>query len=217
MNPETTLVVLDTCVLMPLRLSDVLMDLRLEQLFSLHWTAEIEAEYLKNMLKAFEFPRAAVEGRLRAMRRRCPEWEVYVSAKGRARVPAKVDAKDRHIAAAALDLRRFADEESDKATYDVFLVTDNVRHFAKGEMAKLGVKVTKAGAFLDAVYEEHPAQAERAVQRAVSDLKDPPYTHAELLAALKRHGAQQLVKGLAARWGVEPVERVATKSRRQKR
>jgi hypothetical protein len=84
-------------------------------------------------------------------------------------------------------------------------------------MGKLGVKVTKAGAFLDAVYEEHPAQAERAVRRAVSDLKQPPYTQAELLAALKRHGAQQLVKGLAARWGVEADELVATESRRRKR
>lgn len=217
MKPETTLVVLDTCVLMPLRLSDVLMDLRLEQVFSLHWTAEIEAEYLKNMQKAFGFPQAAVQGRLRAMRRRCPEWEVFVSAKALARVPSKVDAKDRHIAAAALDLRLFVEEESDKTTYDVFLVTDNVRHFAKAEMGKLGVKVTKAGAFLDAVYEEHPAQTESAVRRAVSDLKQPPYTPAELLAALKRHGAQQLVKGLAARWGVEADELVATESRRRKR
>lgn len=145
MRLETTLVVLDICVLMPLRLSDVLMDLRLEQLFSLHWTAEIEAEYLKNMQTAFGFTQAAVEGRLRAMRRRCPEWDVFVSAQALARVPDKVDAKDRHIAAAALDLRRFVEDESDKTTYDVFLVTDNVRHFAKAEMGKLGGQARRQG------------------------------------------------------------------------
>jgi len=165
------------------------------------------------MQKAFGYPEAAVQRRLRAMRRRCPEWEVSAAPGALGRVPAKVDAKDRHVAAASLTLRQYVEEEPDQSECDVYLVTDNVRHFAKGDMGKLGVKVVKAGTFLDTVYLAHPAETERAVQTAVSDLKDPPYTRAELLAALNGHGAHQLVEGLSARWKVAPTKRVAANVR----
>ncbi|MBI3155424.1 MAG: PIN domain-containing protein [Burkholderiales bacterium] len=216
MKLAATLVVLDTCVLMPPRLSDVLMDLRGEELFSLHWTTAIEVEYLRNMQTAFGFPQEAVRGRLRAMRGRCPEWEVHVSPAARAKVPAKVDPEDGHVAAAALTLRHYVDEERDPAAYQVFLVTDNVRHFARGEMGKLGVEVMKAGAFLDRVYGEHPEETGRAVQRAVSDLSRAPYTEGELLAALEAHGARKLVEGLTTRLGVTTVRRAGGRPRVRK-
>ena len=38
-----TLVILNTCVLLPSRLSDVLFDLMLEDLYFAYWTAEVEA------------------------------------------------------------------------------------------------------------------------------------------------------------------------------
>jgi hypothetical protein len=47
-----TLVVLDACVLLPPRLSDVLFDLALEGLYVPLWTAEIEAEFLRNFQAA---------------------------------------------------------------------------------------------------------------------------------------------------------------------
>jgi hypothetical protein len=50
-NRDTTLVVLDTCVQLRLRLSDVLMDMRAENLFSAHWTQNIDEEFLRNMVK----------------------------------------------------------------------------------------------------------------------------------------------------------------------
>jgi hypothetical protein len=43
-----TYVLLDTCVLIPSRLSDVLFDLMLDGLFYVFWTADIEKEFLKN-------------------------------------------------------------------------------------------------------------------------------------------------------------------------
>lgn len=113
MNVDDTLVVLDTCVLMPLRLSDVLMDLRGERLFAAHWTAEIDKEYLRNMQGAFGFSETATLKRLGAMKKRCPEWEVSATATALALVPDKVDAKDRHVAAAALTLRQYADHDEE--------------------------------------------------------------------------------------------------------
>ena len=43
-----TLVIFDTCVLLPSRLSDVLFDLMLEGLYFAHWTGDVEAEFLRN-------------------------------------------------------------------------------------------------------------------------------------------------------------------------
>ena len=43
-----TLVIFDTCVLLPSRLSDVLFDLMLEDLYFAHWTGDVEAEFLCN-------------------------------------------------------------------------------------------------------------------------------------------------------------------------
>ena len=48
MNLRDTFVILDTCVLLKLRLSDVLMDLRAEKLFSAHWTEDVDDEFLQN-------------------------------------------------------------------------------------------------------------------------------------------------------------------------
>ena len=125
-------------------------------------------------------------------------------------VPEKVDEKDRHVAAAALALRHSADEatEDDEPAlvYDVLLVTDNVVDLAKGPMRKLGVRVITSGAFLDEVYAAEPDAAERAIQQAVKDLKNPPYTVAELLFALKAGGAKELVTGLSTRWAVIPTK-----------
>lgn len=91
MNFETTLVVLDTCVLLPPRVSDVLMDLRKERLFSAHWTVDIDDEYLRNMQKLFSIPEVKARRRLSAMKKRCPEWEVLATSEDFERVPDKVD------------------------------------------------------------------------------------------------------------------------------
>jgi hypothetical protein len=84
-------------------------------------------------------------------------------------------------------------------------------------MATRGVTVLKAGAFLDVVHAEQPVQAEQAVLKALKDLTDPPYSRAELLAALRRHGANQLVDALATKWGVMPARRsTGTKTPRKR-
>jgi hypothetical protein len=207
---QDTLVLLDTCVLMPPRLSDVLMDLRAQRLFSLHWTEAIESEYVRNMQTVLGFREAAVLRRLAAMRRCCPEWQVPVAAADLNAVPASVDEKDRHVAGAALALRRYADQESEEGLVcSVFLVTANTADLAVRPMAARGVKVIRPGPFLDLVCELHPQQTAQAVQQAAQDLKHPPYTMAELLGALQVHGAKGLVKQLSSLWGVSPVEQAA--------
>lgn len=72
MNFLDTFVILDTCVLLKQRVSDVLMDLRSEKVFSAHWTENIDEEFLRNMQEVYDLSET------RAMKARCPEWEVFI-------------------------------------------------------------------------------------------------------------------------------------------
>ncbi|MEZ0190658.1 hypothetical protein AB9X41_15630 [Ralstonia solanacearum] len=211
MNLNDTFVVLDTCVLLTQRVSDVLMDMRAERLFSAHWTENIDDEFLRNMQEAYGIPPAKAQNRLRAMKARCPEWEVPMSTVDFARVPEKVDRKDRHVAAAALALRHAVDKDAEEdepgQTYSVILVSENVQDMAKKPMARLGVRVMRVGEFLDEVYRAEPEATTRAVCQAVKDLKKPPYTVPELLAVLRKMGAKTLVLEMSRELGVTPVQK----------
>ncbi|QUP56891.1 PIN domain-containing protein (plasmid) [Ralstonia syzygii] len=211
MNLKDTFVVLDTCVLLMQRVSDVLMDLRAEKLFSAHWTENIDNEFLRNLQKVYDIPLEKAQNRLRAMKARCPEWEVPMSVVDFARVPESVDQKDRHIAAAALALRHAVDKDAEEdepgQTYHIILVSENIKDMAKKPMAKLGVRVMRVGEFLNEVYRAEPEAAKRAVCQAAKDLKKPPYTVPELLDVLRQAGAKTLASQLSKDLGVAPVQK----------
>ena len=98
-----------------------------------------------------------------------------------ARVPATVDKKDAHVASAALMLARSAEAGVDR----VFLVTANLEDLPPGELAIQGVVTLSPGAFVDALHAADPERVQRALTRTLADLKNPPYTAAELLAACR--------------------------------
>ena len=218
MTLDDTLVVLDTCVLLKQRVSDVVMDLRAEKLFSAHWTEVIDGEFLRNMVKIYGVEETKAQRRLLAMKARCPEWELFMSLSDFAAVPAVVNQKDRHVAAAALALRHAANqaaqEDASVRICDVILVTDNVRDLAEKGMAKAGVRVMSSGSFLNAVYKADPAATTRAVTRAAKDLRHPPYRLPELLHALRSQGASTLVSKMSKQLGVTPVKKQAASARK---
>ncbi|MBW8833161.1 MAG: hypothetical protein JF606_28035, partial [Burkholderiales bacterium] len=188
LSPEgDTLVVLDTCALLPPRLSDVLFDLALEGLYLPHWTAEIEAEFLRTFQTATGA--ASADGgarRLRAFRgAACMRHEVFghMDPVALDQVPASIDEKDVHVASVALMLARAADLSIDK----VLLVTANLDDLSPAALSGLGVAVLSPGAFIDALHGAAPVRVERALANTITDLKDPPYTTANLLGALALH------------------------------
>ncbi|MBA4178137.1 MAG: hypothetical protein C0505_16510 [Leptothrix sp. (in: Bacteria)] len=207
-----SLAVLDTCALLPPRLSDVLFDLALEGLYLPHWTAEIEDEFLRNFQAvtgaATSGGAARRLGAFRAAARMRHEIFGHMDGSAIARVPAAVDKKDVHVASAALTLARFAEAGVDK----VFLVTANLEDLPPGALAIQGVVTLTPGGFIDALHVADPERVRRALTRTLADLKNPPYTAAELLAALALHGASATVKSLSKAWGVAPA-----KGRRRKR
>lgn len=118
-------------------------------------------------------------------------------------MPAAVDEKDVHVASAALMLALFAEARVDK----VYLVTANLDDLPPGALAVHGMVILSPGAFLDALPAAEPERVHRALTHTIADLKNPPYTPAELLAALALQGASATVKSLSKAWGVAPAKR----------
>ena len=79
---------------------------------------------------------------------------------------------------------------------DVLFVSDNTRHLAVADARKLGMDVIKAGSFLDRLFEADPQRTSHAIAKALNDLKKPPYSMQEMLAALRLHGAKATADGL---------------------
>ena len=189
----------------------MLFDLALEGLYLPHWTAEIEDEYLRNFQAVTGAAAPGGARRLDAFRaaaRMRHEIFGHMDPSAIARVPAAVDKKDVHVASAALMLARSAEAGVDK----VFLVTANLEDLPPGALAIQGVRTLSPGAFIDALHAADPERVQRALTRTLADLKNPPYTAAELLAALALHGASAAVKSLSKAWGVAPA-----KGRKRKR
>lgn len=118
-------------------------------------------------------------------------------------VPLAVDEKDVHVASAALTRARAADPSTDK----VFLVTANLDDLPPAALSSLGITALSPGAFIDALHGAAPERVARALAKAIADLKDPPYTAAELLGALVLHGAAATVKTLSRTWRVAPEKK----------
>lgn len=194
-----TLVILDTCVLLPSRLSDVLFDLMLEGLYFAYWTGDVEAEFLRNWPQVH--PDAAKSGakRLKAFQRATNNGHLitgYDDAAFMFRVPARVHDNDRHLIAAALVMRNGLDEEDDPALHKIMIVSDNTKHLAVADTRTLGIEVIKAGVFLDRLFDAAPSRTSQAIAKSLSDLAKPPYSKAELVAALRLHGAKATAGGL---------------------
>ena len=195
-----TLVILDTCVLLPSRLSDVLFDLMLEGLYFAYWTGAVEAEFLRNWPKVH--PDASKSGakRLKAFQRATNNGHLITGHDDTAfmsRVPARVHDNDRHLIAAALVMVNGLNEEEDPALHKVMIISDNTKHLAVADTRKLGIEVIKSGAFLDSLFVAAPARTSRSIAKSLSDLTKPPYSKAELVDALRLHGAKATADGLA--------------------
>lgn len=209
---------LDTNALLPPRLSDILVDLCLQGLFSARWTVDIEAEFLHNWPRVVAGQRkrgsvpsakqAAIEQAGAARRLACfkgaiAEHEIlgHDNPAVLASVPSAVNPGDKHVAAAGLVLLNYAQEfnVNDK----VYIVSNNLRHLAVSDMAQLGVFVVSPGQFIDSLAQADSDRVGLALHNSVGSLEDPPYTREQLLDALLLHGAEQTVQHFAAAWDVK--------------
>ena len=215
-----TFALLDASVLLPPRLSDVLFDLAGQRLFHPRWSVAIEQEFLRHwadVVTPKPVPRAATPGvsayareKKAAAQHRLDCFRAAAGAEYAvpgheaqdvlSRVPPRVHPGDRHLVAAALVLHNALLAEGAHAR--VILVSANVRHLAPRDTAKLGVEVMTPGEFIDAFLTMAKSRVENALNKAMADLTNPPYTKAQLLAALGLHGAQATAGHFARKWKI---------------
>lgn len=219
-----TLCVLDANVLLPPRLSDLLFDLFLHDLYAPRWTQTIEGEFLRHFgevaLAKNKQERKAISAashdldhirhiakakyRLHCFRSAVgPEYEVLLYDKPdyKSKVPSAVHAGDIHIASAALVLHTLVQEEgvADK----VFIVSNNLQHLAVKEMAAIGINVASPGDLINQLNAAAPDQVESALMKTINDLLTPQITQEFLLRLLVTHGAKNTANYYATKWGLQ--------------
>lgn len=194
-----THVVLDTCVLLPSRLSDVLFDLMSEKLYFLHWTKDVEQEFLRNWPSVHVTRPLAGPRRLASFQRATRHGHIIAGHHKTlytSRVPARVDQNDKHLIAAALVMLDSCRADQSPCHHKVFVDSDNTKHLAVKETAQLGVNVCTAGHFLNKLFNLEPNRCLRAVERSRTDLKNPSYTKQQFAATLRIHKADALADGI---------------------
>jgi hypothetical protein len=141
---------------------NVFMTFAVERLFNLHWTDEIEAEWLNALernrpdLGAERLQRTAQAMKNALPEARLSDYRQYES------FLVVTDPKDRHVAAAAIKCAPCA------------LVTWNLRHFNSGELATHGVSVSDPDSFLCRIFAAGPDVAFAATARSYSFLSKRP-------------------------------------------
>jgi predicted nucleic acid-binding protein len=172
--PADWVACLDADVLIGMPECDLLLEIVETGLYSIRWSPSILAEVKRNLRKAS--PTMApekVERRLRTMRE---TFEDAMVRNGRAMenaVPAGVDPEDRHVVATALVARANV------------VVTRNVGHFARSQLAPLGLLVQDPDTFLVHQVGQDARAVGVAVGRIIGRLHKTRPTVDEYLQALE--------------------------------
>ncbi len=183
------IVVLDSCVLFPAPLRDLLMHLTLLDVFQARWTEDIHNEWIRSVLKIRP---DLTEGQLLRTRqlmdthvRDClvDDYRILIND---LTLP---DPDDRHVLAAAI-----------KCKAEV-IVTFNLRDFPAKVLAEYGIVATTPDDLINKLFKIFAKEICLAFDRQLASLKNPPKTREELLEILRRQGLMKTVKKLSNRSG----------------
>lgn len=195
--PLPRIVLVDANVFFSPRLRDLVMFLHAAEVINVHWTKEIEAEWSRNVVAKQDVEAEAIQTCLRGMRDAVDGWEVNGYAKHETNFEA-VDAKDRHVAAAAYKLSL-----DDWPGQKVALLTKNVKDFPAQAFAGTQVTRHSLSGYIDALYAAEPAMVAKVAEACRKKLKHPPLTRERYVAVLMSHGCGGMAQALSELWSVE--------------
>jgi predicted nucleic acid-binding protein len=161
-------VVLDTCVLYPASIADILMRLAERELYDLYWSEGILDE-LARVMEEKGASREQAKHRVGSMR--LTFESAMVSAETIARlIPAMTNHDaDRHVLAAAVVCGADA------------VITANLRHFSPESCEPHGVDAIHPDDFLVTLFDLDPATVRQTVVDQAAALRRPPLSPEELL------------------------------------
>lgn len=168
-------VVLDTSVLYPYSLCDLLLRLADRELYDPYWSDRILAELERNLL-GLGLTAEQVAWRIGHMQRAFPEAMVPADAVARLESAMTNDAKDRHVLAAAV------------ASPAEAVVTFNLRHFQPEACEPHDIEPLHPDEFLVTLYDLDPPTVSAEVGAQAAALTRPPMSRSQLIEILRRAG-----------------------------
>jgi len=167
---------LDANVLYPAPLRDYLLHLAALGVYEPIWSADIQDEWIRNLVKARpELNRASLEATQRSMDRAFPGSNVtnFESIIESLSLP---DPDDRHVLAAAI-----------KSKADV-IVTANLKDFPSHALNLYGIRAEHPDMFVSACIDRERQKAIKALKNQVKALKNPPLSLEKVLENLESTG-----------------------------
>lgn len=178
-------VVLDACVLYPSLLRDLLMHLGLTGLYQPKWSAIIENEWQRNLIKNRpDLNSDQIKQMGELMNRALPDamvtgFEPFVASID---LP---DVDDRHVVAAAI------------CSHAEIVVTFNLKDFPQQYLDNFSIEALHPDDFITDLFDLNQALVLAAVNKQRHNMRKPPKSVDEYLDALLRQGLPQTVKELS--------------------
>ena len=169
-------VVFDACVLYPVLLRNVLLQLATTELFRARWTEAIHDEWMRSLRDDKPDISADKINSLRQMIDGSVPDCIVTGYEPLMKGLALPDANDCHVLAAAIRCRAEV------------IVTANLRDFPEDVLAPLGVRAEHPDEFVLHLIDLAPATVCVAIKAVRSRLRKPPHTADELLDRLAEHG-----------------------------
>lgn len=167
-------VLFDACVLYPAPLRDLLVRLALTDLFQARWSAEIHAEWTRNVLSNRPDLSPASLARCRQlMDEHVPDCLVtgYETLISNLTLP---DPDDRHVLAAAIH----GGAE--------LIITFNLKDFPPTVLERYGIEAIHPDEFVARLWDEQPEAVVEAARLQRAGLKNPPKSAVDYLATLEQ-------------------------------
>lgn len=172
LEPAVFPVLLDSCVLYPYELRDLLLEAAHEHLYRVHWSSRILEDTVRNLLAdARTTPERAIRF-CAAMDRAFPE--ALVEPPPGLADQLGCDPGDRHVLAAAI------------AAKAEVIVTLNVRHFPADVLAPLGIEAVTPDQFLCNLLDLAPKAIHGCLETIAARQRNPARTAEVLLQILSR-------------------------------
>ena len=168
--------VFDACVFYPATLRNLLLQLATTGLFRARWTAEINDEWMRSLLRDKpDIDPSRLELMREQMDRAVPDGLVtgHEALIDGIKLP---DADDRHVVAAAV------------RCHAAVIVTTNLRDFPNAALEPYGLSAQHPDEFISDLIDLEPGTVCGAVKTVRRRLKAPPYAAAALLDLLQAQG-----------------------------
>lgn len=177
----TPVVVLDACVLYPAAQRDLFMWLAAGGAIRAHWTNQIHDEWMRNVARDYGVAQSELEKIAQLMNQAAGDALISRYRQHEGLFP-KTDAKDRHVAAAAVVARK------QSGVNVVTVITWNLKDFNRRELAQAGLAVENPDTFLCRMMSDCPESVVSAFVRMRDNLRTPPKTTQECADTLFAQG-----------------------------